>query len=323
MAVDLDLLRIDTILGVDLYLKGARGYILYRSRHVPFNEKVRRNLLSHGVKNMHILVEDSIKFTRYLENNLSNILADKEIAIEVKRQLVYETSLDIARELIQKPNSIENMKRTTKIVENMVDLHLKDEGGFKKLVELMPNDYKIFSHSVNVSTYSVALGKSLGLFNKTELYELGLGAFLHDIGKSKIPQQILQKPGPLTPSEFKKIKEHVPIGVDIASRIPILPKNAIFPICSHHERITGNGYPHGIVKDEIPLTGLITGVADAFDAMTTHRIYQKAMSSYKALQELLEKKQGFDKHIVLEMIKMLGPELKHEQFKKPEKIIII
>jgi len=321
IVVNLDLLRVDTILGVDLYLKGPRGYILYRSRHVPFNDKVRRNLLGHGVKDMYILIEDSSKFTRYLENNLSNILDDKEIAIEVKRQLVYETSLDIARELIHKPDSIETMKRTTKIVENMVDLHLKDDGGFKKLVELMPRDYRIFSHSVNVSTYSVALGKSLGMFNKNELYELGLGAFLHDIGKSKIPQRILKKPGHLTPEEFERIKEHVQLGVDIASRIPVLPKNAILPILMHHERIIGTGYPGGKIKDDIPLTGLITGVADAFDAMTTNRVYQKAMSSYGALQELLEKKQGFDKQIVLEMIKLLGPEIKSNKYQQPIKII--
>jgi putative nucleotidyltransferase with HDIG domain len=319
--IELELLRIDTILGVDLYLKTPHGFILYRSHRVPFNDKVRRNLMAHGVNELYIATADTAKFDQYLENNLTGILDDPEIKAEVKSRLVYESSLNIARDLLLKPNSISTIKRSTKIVQSMVDLHLKDDGGFKKLVELMPTDYNIFSHCANVSTYSIALGKSLGVFNKNELYELGLGAFLHDIGKSKIPKEILNKPARLTTEEFEIVKEHVQIGYSIAEKIPIVPRHSMVPILLHHERLSGNGYPHGKYKEEIPVTGLITAVADAFDAMTTRRVYQKAMKTFSALQILLSDDENFDRRVVLEMIKLMSPEKDKAEVPIQKKII--
>ena len=159
-AIDLELLRIDAILGVDLYLKTQQSYTLYRAQNIPFNDKIRRNLLNHGVKELYIKSRDTLKFNLYLENNLSGILSDPDIGIEVKRQVVYESSLNIARDLIQNPGSITTLKRSTQVVRNLVDLQLKDRGGFQKVAELMPVDYKIFTHSANVATFSIAIGNS-------------------------------------------------------------------------------------------------------------------------------------------------------------------
>jgi len=319
--IDLEILRIDTILGIDLYIKAPQEYVLYRSRKIPFNEKVRQNLLTHGVEYLYIPSTESSKFTNYIESNLGSIISDPGVKIETKRRILYESSLRIARDLIQQPTSIESIKRSSKVVENMVDLHLKDEGGFKKLVELMPQDYNIVSHCANVATYSVAIGKSLGIFNRNELYELGLGAFLHDIGKSKIPKDILNKPGSLNDEEFAKVKEHVILGYNMAIRIPIIPKQSILPILLHHERLTGNGYPSGREKNEISILGLITAVADSFDAMTTNRVYQNAKSTYKVLKELLNDNGNYDQRVVLEMTKLLGPDLETRDMQFNKEII--
>jgi len=320
--IDLDLLRIDTILGIDLYIKVPQGFILYRSKKIPFNERVRKNLLYHGVTSLYIPARDSGKFSHYVETNLSNIMSDQNVKTDVKRQLVYDSSLHIARDLIANPNSITTIKRSTKVVENMVDLHLKDDGGFKKLIELMPSDYKLFSHSANVATYSIALGKSIGISNKNELYELGLGAFLHDVGKSKIPKEILYKPGPLDHNEFEKIKEHVQLGYNIVKKNPIIPKRSMMPILLHHERLSGTGYPSGMRKEQISIFGLITAVADAFDAMTTNRVYQNAQSTYDVLQRLLADDDKYDRGIILEMIKLLGPHQEIKDFKAQQAAIV-
>jgi len=323
MEIDLDLLRIDTILGIDLYLKVPQGFILYRSKKIPFNEKVRKNLLYHGVTSLYIPARESGKFSDYIENNLTNILSDESIKNETKRQLVYDSSITIARDLIANPNSITTIKRSSRVVENMVDLHLKDDGGFKKLIELMPSEYKLFSHSANVATYSIALGKSMGIFSKNELYELGLGAFLHDVGKSEIPKAILFKPGPLDHDEFEKIKEHVQLGYNIVKKNPVIPKRSMLPILLHHERLSGTGYPSGIRKEQISPVGLITAVADSFDAMTTNRVYQDAQSTYDVLQLLLADDDKYDRGIVLEMIKLLGPHQEIADFKVPKAEIIV
>ncbi|NLI14945.1 MAG: HD domain-containing protein [candidate division Zixibacteria bacterium] len=306
--IDLELLRIDTILGFDLYLAGPHGYILYRSRNVPFNERVRQNLINHGVKSLYMPGKDMTKFAAYIENNLSNIVTDPKIKTEVKCQILYDTSINIAKELLFDPGSLSAVKRSTKIVENMVDLYLKDEGGIKKIIELMPEDYQLYTHSTNVSILSVALGKSLGILNKNELYELGLGALLHDIGKSKIPRHILNKPGPLSPDEFNEVKQHVRYGCYMVENNPVVPRQAIQAIQAHHERLSGKGYPDGHIAGDIPLFGMITGVADSFDAMTSNRVYQKAMTSFKAMEILLSETQHYDRRIVMEMLNLLGPE---------------
>ena len=305
--IDLELLRVDTILGVDLFIKASKDYILYRSRNVPFNDRVRRNLIGHGVKQLFIPAADSEKFSRYIENNLSSILADPLVKPEQKRQLLYESSITIARDLLHDPSSPETLKRSTRIVTGMVDLHLKDEGGFKKIIELMPTDYSLIHHSANVATYSIALGKALGV-SRNDLYELGLGALLHDIGKSKIPQEILYKPGKLTSDEFAVVKDHVMHGIDIAAKNPVIPKQALLPILWHHERLSGDGYPYGKSDYEIPLFGLITAVSDSFDAMTTTRVYQNAHSTYNALEILLSENNKYDPRVTLELIKLMGPE---------------
>ncbi len=311
--IDLELLRIDTILGFDLYLAGPNGYILYRSRNVPFNERVRQNLISHGVKSLFMPGSDMNKFASYIENNLSNIVTDPKIKTEIKCQILYDTSINIAKDLLVDPGSLTAVKRSTKIVENMVDLYLKDEGGIKKIIELMPEDYQLYTHSTNVSILSVALGKSLGILNKNELYELGLGALLHDIGKSKVPRQILTKPGPLSPDEFNEVKQHVRYGCYMVENNPVVPRPAIQAIKGHHERLSGKGYPDGNSAGDIPLYGMITGVADSFDAMTSNRVYQKAMTSFKAMDILLSETQHYDRKIVMEMLNLLGP----DKIKKP------
>jgi putative nucleotidyltransferase with HDIG domain len=307
LEIDLELLRIDTILGFDLFLPGPRGLILYRSRNVPFNERVRQNLLYHGVKSLYMPARDIEKYTAYIENNLSNIIADPNVKIETKCQLLYDTSVNIAKELLLEPTSLKAVKRSAKAVENMVDLYLKDEGGIKKIIELMPEDYKLYTHSTNVATLSIAIGRSLGVFSKADLYELGLGALLHDIGKSQVPQAILLKPGPLTPDEFETVKQHVRFGCYMVEGNPIVPRQALIPIMWHHERLSGEGYPLGKGHGEIPLFGMVTAVADSFDAMTSNRVYQKAMSSFKAMEVLMSETNSYDPRVVKEMLKLLGP----------------
>ncbi len=320
--INLELLRIDTILGVDLFITTRQGFVLYRSSKVPFNDRVRRNLIDHGVMTLFISNQDSDKFARYIENNLPGILADPSVAPEKKRQLLYESSINIARDLIQNPTSPDVIKRSSNVVKSMIDLHLKDEGGFKKIVELMPLDYSLVNHCANVATYSVAIGKALGI-SKTDLYELGLGAMLHDIGKSRIPKSILYKPDRLTADEFKVIQEHVLHGLDIASSNPVIPKNALTPILWHHERLSGHGYPYGKEYDEIPLFGMITAVADSFDAMTTKRVYQDSITTYKTLEILLSESDSYDPRVVYEFIKLMSPSIATEKPKQKANLSIV
>ena len=139
-------------------------------------------------------------------------------------------------------------------------------------------------HSERVSAIAVGIGRQLRLDDE-QLEVLRLGALLHDIGKIGVPDEVLRKPGALTPPEFELIKHHPSLGARILRSVPFLARH--IPIVElHHERPDGKGYPHGLAGEEIPLLARIAHVADAFDAMTSARAYRPARSSGEALSEL-------------------------------------
>ncbi len=139
-------------------------------------------------------------------------------------------------------------------------------------------------HVRRVASYAVMIGKELGL-SSLELRNLALGAQLHDVGKISVPDNVLGKPSRLTTEEFEIIKQHVDRGYEIAKSVKALA-GAVDGIHLHHERWDGTGYPLGLSGEAIPLQARIVAVADAFDAMTSGRVYQPAVTDNAAFSEL-------------------------------------
>jgi HD-GYP domain-containing protein (c-di-GMP phosphodiesterase class II) len=131
-------------------------------------------------------------------------------------------------------------------------------------------------HSERVSSYSMAISKHLGL-SQEEVFRVHIAAILHDVGKLGIKDGILNKPGGLSDEEFEVMRKHPAIGAQIMSPIRML-KDIIPGIRNHHETWDGNGYPDGLEGEQIPIVARIIGIADTFDAMTTTRPYQQAMT---------------------------------------------
>ncbi|MFC1827629.1 HD-GYP domain-containing protein [Thermodesulfobacteriota bacterium] len=146
---------------------------------------------------------------------------------------------------------------------------------------LEARDDNTSSHSLNVTKYSMLLGEHLGL-DPEELRALSQGALLHDLGKIGIPDDILKKPGDLDDSEFEIIKKHPMMTSDILDSLETSDHFAAIAR-SHHERWDGTGYPDGLNGEDIPLLARIVAIADAWDAMTSDRVYRAAMSDNIAL----------------------------------------
>ena len=144
-------------------------------------------------------------------------------------------------------------------------------------------------HLWRVSQYSMMLGRKVGLSDE-EVFQVGLGGFLHDLGKVGVPDAILSKAGPLSDDEYGVIKTHPGIGANLMRDHP-LAAAAINHIVQHHERPDGRGYPFGLEGEQIPLQSRIVGLVDAFDAMTSTRSYRKGMPMEKALS-IIEENSG-------------------------------
>jgi len=174
------------------------------------------------------------------------------------------------------------------------------------LTNLKNRDEYTAIHCMNVCVMAVSFGRSLGM-EKTELELLGLGGLLHDLGKMRVPLEILNKPSKLTAEEFEVIKTHPMEGYNILKKQGKLPEVVLDIVKHHHERRNGKGYPSQLEGDEINSMTRIVAIVDVYDAITSDRCYHDAISPYDALKNMYEwVKEDFDKEMIEQFIKCLG-----------------
>lgn len=191
-------------------------------------------------------------------------------------------------------------------VSPMIDSVLRNPGAMVWFAFLKKRDEYTYNHSIASSVWAVILGRHLG-FEREDLDKLALGGMLLDIGKARVPQEILQKPGPLNAEELKFMRRHVSYSLDLCKTTEGIGREVLDMIESHHERHDGSGYPNGLSGADIPVYGRISGLVDCYDAMTTNRPYAKGKSSYDAIRELngLAGK-TFQKELVEQFVQALG-----------------
>lgn len=173
------------------------------------------------------------------------------------------------------------------------------------LTKIREKDDYLLEHSLNVAILLANFGKFLGM-SEEEVQDLSYAGFLHDLGKIKIPDEILHKPGRLTDSEMEVMKSHVQHGVDYLQDTNIA-QPLIQAISEHHERLDGLGYPKGKPGKDISYAGRMLAIADMYDALTADRVYKAGMSSQKAFSILMnEAPTRLDISLVQQFIKCLG-----------------
>jgi len=164
-------------------------------------------------------------------------------------------------------------------------------------------DSETEGHSKRVTAYTIALARAIGI-GPAEIKVIARGAFLHDIGKMAIPDEILRKPGKLTATEQELMREHCMRGYNILCKIPFLSEAAEI-VLSHHEQFGGGGYPRGLHGAEIPIGARIFAISDTLDAITSDRPYRKARSFEAAREEILRfSGTQFDPSVIEAFLKM-------------------
>ena len=199
-----------------------------------------------------------------------------------------------------------NLQEAQRAVKDCVERVVNNPNAILWLTRLKHQDEYTAEHSVNVCLLSIALGKQIDLA-PYELENLGICGLMHDIGKMKVPTEILNKPGPLDPEEFAEMARHTLYAKQLLmGRSDIYP-GAVDVAYSHHERLDGKGYPRGIDSTKLSLFTRIVTVADAYDAMTSDRCYKPGMSSLDAMR-ILNRNRGtqFDEELVRKFISMIG-----------------
>jgi HD-GYP domain-containing protein (c-di-GMP phosphodiesterase class II) len=311
MPVYVHSLAIDSILDFDLYVFNGRDMVLFRASQLPLTSVTRNELLQKNLTRLYISRDDRKQYQKHLQSHISQILADQSIDDFTKASIVYDSAKELLRDVFADPTKGEHIKDSQAFVESTVLYVLEGQNAFHNMLRVMSFDYTVYSHSVNVCTFSLALALAAGIDRTQELTELGTGALLHDVGKVRIPESILHKPGPLDQSEWKTVRLHPQWGVELISETDLIPPASYFPIWQHHERQDGTGYPNKLGHDDIHVYGKIVAIADAFDAMTTNRVYRAAQGSFPALKTMHEMKDVFDEPLLQHFIQLMGPAGSH------------
>ncbi|RKL65477.1 hypothetical protein CR203_20590 [Salipaludibacillus neizhouensis] len=227
----------------------------------------------------------------YIEDDLTSDIYVTDVISEQTKAKSLKTISDNFTSISDriKTGKSVNLHELTPSFSNIIDSILQEISGNEEAISMLANvvsfDSYVFHHSLNVTVYTIALGRKLGL-NEKELKDLGLGAILHDVGKMGIPVDILNKTDKLTEEEYETIQNHAELGFEMIRKsgdLSLLTAHCAF---QHHERLDGSGYPRQLSSKDIHYYARIIGVADVYDAMTSNRVYRKAFLPHEALELL-------------------------------------
>lgn len=288
--VDIDFIREGEVLGKSIY--SAEGKILL-GEGVPLSRDYLERLREMGISSV------------YLSDELFADVEIKDVINPVNRI----EAIKITRESLEQVKlgkRIESPK-LYKAVNNIVDDILANETILMNMVDIKSlNDYT-FAHSVNVAVLSIIIGTSLG-YDTIKLRNLGLGALLHDIGKTKVPSEILNKKGRLNEEEFNEVKKHCEYGLDIIRENRELSLLSAHIAYQHHEQYNGCGYPRGIKGEEITEFARIVSVAHVYDALTSDRPYRRRILPHEAYEYIMTfSHTQFDHTIASHFLKHVAP----------------
>lgn len=304
--------------------------VLQPGKTVPFPLYVERNerLLLFLRKNTHVTAwqihrwsrEDLLDLYirqgdlrhlwRYAADHLDRILTDPAIPSKQKATLFYHSSALTMERLFNDPRT-ETLADMKHAVRSMVKNMVHNRTVMEDLFRITEHDYYTYTHSINVGIFATALAMKYYGNNRNNtpaMERLSYGYFLHDIGKARVPREILNKPGRLTAEEWVAVKKHPEYGYDFLMRTGHLTDEAAYITLQHHEQFDGSGYPYGYKGKEIHPCARICAIADTFDALTTIRPYKKALSIFEALKLMQQEMMtDFDYELLQAFIRLLGP----------------
>lgn len=262
-------LKEDMILAEDIF---GKYDILYAVCGTILSDKIIDGLKRLNVKYVYVMHEKDIS-----EDQV--VIVDKNLNKEYQK-IISSFKNVFSNVRVGKKLIIDELDDS---VNSLVDEILKSNNVLGRLREIQVNDEYTYRHSINVSLISTMIAKWMG-FSINDLNNIAMAGLLHDIGKSQVPSEILNKPEKLTEEEFDIMKTHTIYGYEILKNTSGLNEDIILGTLQHHERLDGKGYPLGLMSKEIHIYGRIIAIADVYDAMTSKRVYKNKICPFKVAE---------------------------------------
>lgn len=290
---------------IDQSIVDRAGRILI-ARNTPMDEFHKEALLKMGIGGVYIregeedeVVEDkngkpevSAAVQKVIDKNIVQDRAKVNLSESVKARVA---------EGIQYLYNDTESKNFTSATKNIADDLMKaitdNDALAVDISALKVSDEYTFKHSVDVATMAMIVAKRHGLEEK-DVYEIGISGLLHDVGKSKIPNEVLNKAGKLTDEEFAMMKQHSLFGYGILKEKDDLSNQIKMGVLQHHEKMNSRGYPMGVGADKINLFARIISVVDIYDALVTERPYKKPFSARDAVEMIMSMTEDLDINVM-------------------------
>lgn len=267
-------LKPDMIIARSIY--SGDSHILLHAGMVLTPDSIRR-LYEIGITSVYIQQEDLIETTP-----IQDVISEETRLETIRMVKLSFVNLEIHLKL--------NLGKLKSLVDNIIDELLTNDHVLVQLSDIRAFDDYLFAHSVNVCVLSIMTGITL-VYERQHLMELGVGALLHDIGKTRVDAEILNKPDDLTRDEFEEVKRHTEYGFEILREYQEVTLLSAHIAYQHHERWDGQGYPRGLCGREIHEYARIVAVADVYDALLADRPYRPSYTVSQALT-ILERMSG-------------------------------
>ncbi|TDF42416.1 HD-GYP domain-containing protein [Alteromonadaceae bacterium M269] len=273
-------------------------------------EAAMKGLIAKGILEVEIDTSKTLVAKTESENKEKS---EKQKPISFDNELSRATGLYQQAKSFQKKllNAVDreiaiDVKQVEAMSNKLVDSLERNSNALLCLTSIREKDSYLLEHSINVGIMLATFATYLG-FDKAKIQKLAFAGVIHDIGKIKVPDEILHKPGKLTDDEFVIMRNHVNYGGDYLSQFDDLEPSILETVMQHHEKIDGTGYPNKLRDDEIGMYGRMISIVDCYDAMTAERVYKKGMPSMKAMKILMrESGVHFDGDLVRKFIQCIG-----------------
>ncbi|QDK45911.1 HD-GYP domain-containing protein [Bdellovibrio sp. HCB185ZH] len=286
--IRLSTIRPDKVTSFDIFLQVDGKYIMYlRAGDKLSDGKIERLHARDTGDSFFVRTEDKQTYRDWVKEEMNSDKLDPF----AKAKILRESSVALMEDLFENPDVNKALDESRPIITDFIDLMENAPEAMGFMISLSGHDFYTYNHSLDVSIYSLGLGKAMG-YNPKELEELGVGALFHDIGKRNVSLDILCKKGGLTDAEWEQMKMHPQYGLVILNNHPNI-SDAIKAACfEHHESWSGNGYPQQLMGDEIHPFARIVAITDTYDAMTTQRSYNVPLTPIDAVTMMKEKLAG-------------------------------
>lgn len=280
-AFPLEIIHAGTTTDFTLFVLIEDQYVLFASPTYKWDQGEIDRLLQQGHAVLYYHTIDQPKVDAYQK---IAVIPDVDVSKHPRQRLlsIVDVGADLIKLLFDSPMTATSFAKGSEIARQMVDVMREDNTCIVALGKLANHDWYTYYHSARVAAYAIAIAIEMGLTNEEQLQAISIGCLFHDIGKSKISPDILNKSGPLSELEWAKIRMHPEHGIAAIDHtmLGVVPREIIL---HHHERLDGTGYPHHLKTHDLMQEVRIAAFADTFDALTTNRPYQPSRSRYDAL----------------------------------------